>query len=251
MNRASAQPAMLAVAVALASAPVYAHRMDERYGAFLGSFLHPMTSLDHGLAFLALGLLAGQQSRAVASRLIVTFVLGLLLGALLSFCPIAGGSIAHLTTVNIASVVVLGGLVALARPLPLPLSMTLAGMFGLSHGFENASDAALELKSLKSVAGVVTGGLVASALFAVVAAIMQTKATWLRVAVRVIGSWAAAIGLIMLGFQLRQAPVKECETPITGLAINCVNTYVLHRKHPRPLGVGGGQGEVIHLGPDL
>ncbi|MGH8643267.1 MAG: HupE/UreJ family protein [Gammaproteobacteria bacterium] len=194
---------MLAVVVALASAPVYAHRMDERYGAFLGSFLHPLTSLDHGLAFVALGLLAGQQCRAVASRLIVTFVLGLLIGALLPLSAIAGGSIAHLTTVNIASVVVLGGLVALARPLSLPLFVALAGLFGLSHGLENVSDAAVELKSLKSVAGVVTAGLVASALFAVLAAIMQTQAAWLRVAVRVIGSWAAAIGLIMLGFQLR------------------------------------------------
>jgi len=94
-----------------------------------------------------------------------------------------------------------GALVAADRNLPLPVVATLAAVIGAFHGFltgaafARAPSAALEL----------TGTLVA--LFVVVTLIaglvVSIRVFWTRIAVRVLGSWIAATGLLMIGWTLR------------------------------------------------
>ncbi len=94
-----------------------------------------------------------------------------------------------------------GGLAAADRQLPLPVVATLATGIGALHGFltgaalARAPSAALEL----------TGTLVALTVVVALLAglVVSIKASWARVAVRVLGSWVAATGLLMIGWSLR------------------------------------------------
>lgn len=202
MIRCALGRAYLVVALSLVPAAACAHDLSDRYGAFLGAAIHPLISLDHLLAFLGVGLLAGQQGTPAARRTVAAFVAGLLLGVVLStVLPASPDALRFLGVFNLASLLVLGAFAAAALRLPLWLVAFLAALFGASHGLENGIDLADAL-SVLSALGVLTAGLVATAPVAVL--VVKLRAGWQRVAVRVAGSWIAAIGLIVLG--LRIAP---------------------------------------------
>lgn len=99
------------------------------------------------------------------------------------------------------SFVLLGLLVAADLRLPDGLVAALAGLLGLVHGFLNgpalagAGPGALGLIGISAVAFVVVA--LASAL------VVSLKAPAARIAVRVAGSWIAAIGLLLLGWAFR------------------------------------------------
>jgi urease accessory protein len=123
-------------ALALSSL-AYAHPGHDALG-LSGGILHPLTGLDHLLAMLAIGLWASQQKSRRAQFLIpVTFVAAMLLGGAATFAGL------HLPAFldgpgTIASVLVLGLLVASAARLPLALGMSLAAAFALCHGYAHA-----------------------------------------------------------------------------------------------------------------
>jgi urease accessory protein len=100
-----------------------------------------------------------------------------------------------------ASFLLAGAMVAADRNLNMPVVAALTTVIGAFHGFltgaafARAPFAALELMgTLLAVFVIVTllAGLVVS-----------IKAFWARVAVRVLGSWIAATGLLMIGWSLR------------------------------------------------
>lgn len=186
--------------IAILSGSAYAHDLSERYGGLLGALLHPLTALDHALAFGALGLYAGLQGLRSAYRIVIAFNLALLIGVLLPTLT-ATGVFTSLGMVNITSVVVLGALTALAVRLPISVAMALAVFFGLSHGLENGND--LSGVGWPSAFGVFLAGITLTVPTAALAA--RLSSGYPRVAVRVAGSWIAAIGLMILGLQLRQA----------------------------------------------
>jgi len=94
-----------------------------------------------------------------------------------------------------------GALVAADRNLPLPVVAMLAAVIGAFHGF--LTGAALARTS--STALELTGTLVALIVVVTLVAglVVSIKAYWARVAVRVLGSWIAATGLLMIGWSLR------------------------------------------------
>ena len=95
----------------------------------------------------------------------------------------------------------LGALLAADRPLPLGFVVGLAILLGLIHGILNGSELAKTLSSAQmSNAGVVVALFVSVSLLAGQAASVRVR--WARTAVRVAGSWIAAIGLLMLGWAM-------------------------------------------------
>lgn len=128
--------------------------------------------------------------------------------ALLPAAWLAGGLTGLMIPINAGfgwatglSFLVAGGLVAADRKLPLPVTATLAAVIGAFHGFLTGAafagtpSAALEL----------TGTLVALIIVVTLLAglVVSMKAFWARIAVRVLGSWIAATGLLMIGWTLR------------------------------------------------
>ena len=94
-----------------------------------------------------------------------------------------------------------GALVAADRNLPLPVVATLAAVIGAFHGFLTGA----ALARTPSAALELTGTLVALMVVVTLLAglVVSIKAFWARVAVRVLGSWIAATGLLVIGWSLR------------------------------------------------
>jgi urease accessory protein len=175
--------------------PAAAHSLGNRFGDFYGGVLHPLTALEHALPILAIGLLAGQQGERAARWLVLVFPLALLCGAALAG---AAPPYASARLLNVASFVVLGLLVAAGWRLPLSLLIALGAAFGLSHGCENGRAVAPDTTVHLFIGGVAAAGGLVTALISA-ATIDLAAAPWSRVAVRVAGSWIAAIGILTIG----------------------------------------------------
>jgi hydrogenase/urease accessory protein HupE len=93
--------------------------------------------------------------------------------------------------------------VSLAANLPLlpPLLAGLAGLYGGLHGLMNGSTLTAIGAGWPGLLGIVTAVLLVALLLAALAVSLQAE--WTRVAVRVVGSWVAAVGLLMLGWMVQ------------------------------------------------
>lgn len=182
-------------AASLLAAEAHAHSAAKGIGDFYAGGLHPLTSLEHLLAFLAFGLLAGQQGQR-AEPVLGVFCLALLVGAAAaSWLPDAP----WLSLPNVASSILFGGLVALARPLPQAVFHAMAVVFGLTHGYTNGEGMAEGGKAYLFVPGVALAALVVTAYGLITTDwLLRRKAAWIPIAVRVAGSWIAAVGILVL-----------------------------------------------------
>ncbi|MGI9471632.1 MAG: HupE/UreJ family protein [Rubripirellula sp.] len=171
-----------------------AHSVSERFGDFYGGMLHPLTAFEHLLAFIAIGLLAGQQQPKEARWILLAFPLGLLAGCLSAFW---GLDLSIVIFVNRASFIVVGLLVATAWHVPLSMLVAIGLLLGITHGYENGLGVTDEMTRLLYLPGVVLAGLLLVAIVA--GATVSRHAGWQQIAIRVVGSWIAAIGILMLG----------------------------------------------------
>ncbi len=175
-----------------------AHLVNTGLGPFYDGITHLAMSPDDLLSGLALALLAGlsgaQAGRHVLFLLPAVWLLGGLFG--LQF-----EQEISLTLFSILSFLVIGGLVAWDRKLPLMLISGLTFCFGFLHGFLNGTAMAQAGGGLLALFGICVAVFILTALFA--ALVVSLRAQWARITVRVAGSWIAAIGLLMLGWTYR------------------------------------------------
>ena len=124
------------LALTLAASPAFAHLPPGEYGSFLAGVTHPIFGLDHVLAMIAVGLWAAQSGRAVWP-VPTAFVLTMIAGFLLA---LAGLPLPFVEPAILASIVILGLVVALAlRPDP-RAAMALVGAFALFHGHAHGGE---------------------------------------------------------------------------------------------------------------
>ncbi len=105
--------------------------------AFLYGLLHPLTGLDHLLAMVAVGLWAALAGGRALWALPLAFVVAMLAGGALGTL---GVPMPAVEPVILASVIVLGALVALAARLPLGAAVALVALFGLAHGHAHGAE---------------------------------------------------------------------------------------------------------------
>jgi urease accessory protein len=188
---------LAAVAFALPS-PAHAHLVNSGLGPFYDGALHLLLSPDDALGLLALALLAGlngpRASRLAAMVLPVAWLIAGTVGLNLGATP----ELPWLSTLSFA---ILGLLVAMNAPLPAGIVTLLAGLFGGLHGLLNGSALIAAGAGWPALLGIVLTALAAQLLIS--AAVISLSAAWTRIAVRVAGSWIAAVGLLMLGWLLR------------------------------------------------
>jgi hydrogenase/urease accessory protein HupE len=77
----------------------------------------------------------------------------------------------------------------------------LGALLGLVHGYLNGSGVGLSLPGIAAAVGLAAAVFVVVVLVA--ALVVQLRAHWARIAVRVGGSWIAASGILMLGWSIR------------------------------------------------
>lgn len=109
----------------------------EHGSAMLGGLVHPLTGLDHICAMLAVGLWAAQIGGRAIWMVPLTFVSVMGLGG---FLGMSGLSLPFAEQGIVASVLVLGVLIAAAIRMPLPASMGLVGLFALCHGYAHGTE---------------------------------------------------------------------------------------------------------------
>ena len=176
------------------AAPALAHSVSKRFGDFYGGMLHPLTALEHLLPILGLSLLAGQQGPRRARWVLLLFPAGLLTGAVFGgYAEPALGIIWF----NRLSFIAVGILVAAAARLPFSVLGATALLLGLSHGVENTADISSSIAIHLFVPGVVVSGIAMVAIFAAIA--VSREVPWQRIAIRVVGSWIAATGILVIG----------------------------------------------------
>jgi len=130
---------------------------------------------------------------------------------LLAFLPaawLAGGAVGLTSPVNPSpgwatglSFLLVGGLVAADRNLPLPVVMGLATILGTFHGFLAGAPLAATPSARLELMGEWVALVVLVTLIA--GLVVSLRAFWARVVVRVLGSWIAATGLLLIGWSFR------------------------------------------------
>ena len=128
---------LAAIGVVLAPTNVLAHTGVGAVHDLLHGVQHPLTGLDHIAAMLAAGLWAAQRGGRAIWLVPLAFVSVMAVGGVLGMMAI---SIPFVEQGIVASVLVLGVLIAAAVRLPLVASMILVGLFALFHGHAHGAE---------------------------------------------------------------------------------------------------------------
>ena len=187
------------LAMALSPLPAEAHFESTGLGPVYDGVVHFLLSPEDLVPVLALALFAGLRGPAHGRRALLV----------LPFAWLLGGAIGLVATANerpgLASLsfLLVGALVASDARLSLGTTTVLAALLGLVHGYFNGATMGQPGGDAVALLGL------ALAIFAVVALaaalVVQLQSAWVRIAVRVVGSWTIAIGMLMLGWTLRGA----------------------------------------------
>jgi len=177
-------------------APALAHG-SLAVGDFYSGMLHPLLHFETLLPTLALALWSGQLGGTLSWRLPLAFLGAVLVGTVAGILDVdlyVGSASLRL------SMLALGLLVAARGKLPATLAMAMALLFGLFEGQTHTYDPEVTIdRPLLFIAGVGTSiGLI---LFHVVTRVVRYRAFWVQTAVRVVGSWIAATGLLVLALE--------------------------------------------------
>ena len=188
------------VAAVLTPRAVEAHLVTTGLGPLYDGISHVFVSPDDLLPVLTMGLLAGLHGAAAARRTLFVLTGAWFIGGLAGLNAVSAPIPAGIAAV---SFLVIGGLTAVDRRLPQPLVTSLALILGVAHGWLNGAAIAEAGRDGLGLVGIVGATFVLVTLSSALVVAIASRAAAARIAVRVAGSWVAAIGLLMLGWSLR------------------------------------------------
>jgi urease accessory protein len=124
------------------------------------------------------------------------FPLALAVGGVLA---LAVPALPRVDAINVVSLILLGVLVASARQLPGVVLMSLVVVFGVTHGYGNGTALTVGMRKLMFLSGMILSGFFVMVYGLIITASLLSKGpAWFAIVVRVLGSWGAAIGLLVL-----------------------------------------------------
>jgi hydrogenase/urease accessory protein HupE len=199
MRRGREGTAALAAVAGLllgAASPAEAHVATSGAGPFYDGIAHLVLTPEDLVPLAALALLAGMRgaarARAVLVALVPTWLVAGLLGRDLAV-PVP-------SLLPALSFLILGGLVAADASLPRPTVVLLAALFAGIHGYADGVGLPGGGDGLMTLAGIT---MAVGCSFAIGANMALPAADGVgRTAVRVAGSWIAAVGVLLLGWTL-------------------------------------------------
>lgn len=190
---------MSASAFALIPASADAHLVTTGLGPVYDGVSHVLMSPEDLLPVLATAMLVGLNGPAAGRRALFGLTGAWLAGGAAGF--VVGSPAA--SSVTIVSFLVLGLLTSIDLRLSPRAVSALVVSVGLLHGWLNGAAIAEAQREPTGLLGIAAAIFVIVTLLA--ALVLSLPAAWMRIAVRVAGSWVAAIGLLMLGWSLRGA----------------------------------------------
>jgi urease accessory protein len=196
MHRLRLAPAVTLVPMA-SPGSAQAHLVTTGLGPVYDGLVHFALAPEDLVPVLALAAFAGLRGTTHGRRVLFVLPTAWLLGGLLGLTFGVGVS----PLAPVASFLLLGGLVATDARLPLVATSALGLILGLLHGYLNGVAMARPGLGALGVIGVVVCVVTLTGL--VTSLVVPLRVVWARVAVRVAGSWIAAVGLLLLGWMLR------------------------------------------------
>jgi urease accessory protein len=121
----------------LLAEPAVAHSDGSANFDLAAGFLHPLLGLDHLLAMFAVGLLAAQLGGRTFWLLPGTFVLVMIVGALLGLAAVDLPGVEHAIGLSLLAIALP---VAFALGMPPLFAMLYVGIFALFHGHAHGSE---------------------------------------------------------------------------------------------------------------
>jgi hydrogenase/urease accessory protein HupE len=190
--------AACALGAALVAGPAQAHLVDTGFGAYYDGLAHVALTPADLLVVLGLALLAGQRGASVARTVLFVLPLAWLAGGIVGAAWPSMALPAVATTLSFA---LAGALVAQEARMRRAAVAALAAALGLVHGLVNGATMAPGGASTLALTGAATAVFVLTTV--VSAEVTRLTAGWTRTAVRVLGSWIAAAGLLTIGWLAR------------------------------------------------
>jgi urease accessory protein len=183
-------------ALALGATPAEAHLVTTGLGPIYDGISHFAMSPEDLFPAFALALLGGQCGVETSRRVLFVLPGAWLLGG---FAGLAAGApiIPDLTWL---SLVILGALIAGNLRPSAAVVTGLALVLGAFHGFLNGSTMSSASEGLRALLGIVGSVFVMAAL--ITAGVVISRWQPLRIGIRVLGSWTAATGILLLGWSL-------------------------------------------------
>lgn len=185
----------------LPTARAQAHTTFPGLGEFASGFLHPLTTPLHVLVLLALGLWLGQHAPLRIKGPAAVFAAFAALGLSATVIYHVGGFYPPwLIAVGLG----VGAGVAIGVPTLSWVKLSACGiaalMLGLDSGVEGGTPAAATAKILAAT----WVSLVLCVVNVAFYVSLLPEVRWVRIGVRVVGSWIVAIAMLMLAFALRR-----------------------------------------------
>ena len=186
----------LAAALALLPGVASAHLVSTGFGPVTDGVWHFVLSPEQSLPMVAFALLAGLRGPAHARKALFVLPPSWLAVAVVGVSlPVGWGPV-----VMAVAFLLTGGLLAANAKLSSTLTAVLAALLGaVSASAYGAEDGAV----LATLGGAFT---IFVLLALVSSAALSLKAGWTVIAVRVLGSWTAATGLLLVGWTLHSQP---------------------------------------------
>ncbi len=186
-----------ALAPAFLAQGAEAHLVETGLGPVYDGVAHFALSPEEYVPIVGAALLAGLRGKDHARLAVLLLPLAWFVGGLLGGLQGAPGFLAPLWLPFLA----MGGLVAADLKLPIAATGALIGTLGFILGYPNGFAMAEYGQGMRGVIGSTAAIFVLVTLVAALAA--GTTIEWVRIAWRVLGSWIAASGLLLLGWALR------------------------------------------------
>ena len=185
--------------LSLSGMPAKAHLVTTGLGPVYDGISHFLMSPEDFVPVVALALLAGQCGPETARRVLFVLPAAWLVGGI-------GGVITapvRLPDMTGLIFILLGGLVAAHLRPPGAAVLAVTSLLGLFKGFTNGSEMSVATTNMVPLIGITATVFVVTAL----AAAAVVAFTWppAKIAFRVLGSWTAASGLLLLALSLRSS----------------------------------------------
>jgi urease accessory protein len=175
--------------------PAEGHLNSTGMGPFYDGAMHFLMSPEDIVPVLALAMLAGLRGAPFGRWALFILPAAWLFGGLLGLTTAATGGNAILAA---AWFLLLGALLAIDAKLSLCATAALAAVLGIHHGYLNGTGMGQPGTGAIALLGLIVAVFALIALAA--AFVVRLRADWARIGVRVVGSWIAASGLLMLGW---------------------------------------------------
>jgi hydrogenase/urease accessory protein HupE len=186
------------IALLLIASPAEAHLMSTGLGPIYDGISHFALSPEDLVPSVALALLAGQCGPGTGRRVIFVLPVAWLLGGV---AGLSAPGVKSFPDIGWISFMLLGGLVAANVKLSSTAITVLAVLLGSFHGFIDGATMGSAVDGIRVLIGIAATVFTLCTLVA--AAIVALPWAVARIGVRVLGSWTAATGMLLLGWSLR------------------------------------------------